>query len=290
MLINRAGEVDSHTGSVRARHTVRTISTVSAGISLLSKHFKINIYYDSKWVEGHTSKYSMTRLNSADTGEKLRLLHGMEYALQTAGHKAMIDVAYHKNLADAEVEPQKVTVYLCKSIRTKGLNASDIYGLTDAGNNMWLAAFSTRKRDSFYSSLYNIMVHEVFHLFYFQSSDFVQDRTRGQLNAGTLRTTYNGDIKYYGSGYGGTNDSEGVYDGTEDGATTARFLTKYSKLDNLEDISETLSILAIQPQARRFMASDTYIYRKALYISDVFGAEYSCIDAWRPYRWLRYAG
>lgn len=275
MITMMAGRASHNMGVVRANAATRTFDTVAAGAALLAEHFKVNVIYAAGWTAGHTSAYTMTKLATTETAELLRLLHGLDYALSVMGHNVLIDAS-----ASA-----KVNIYLCKSIRTKGTGA-DIYGLTDDGNNVWYSAFETRKRDSFYSTYYNIMVHELLHVLYFQSSTATQNAL-----GNTALSAYNHGVGYYHPGsytISANNNANGVYDGTAAGGDACTFLTKYSKYDNKEDISETLSILCIQPGVTTFVQAGDYIYAKAMYISETLANEYAALDMWKPLAWLRY--
>jgi hypothetical protein len=246
--------------------TARPFDSALAAAALLSRHYKVNVYYDAGYHSGYETSYKMVKFDADnDEAEIVRMLHGLDYALQVFGHKVMIELA----------GKHKVNYYLCKSITRSG---NTIYGLTDSANNVWYSSFDTRKRDlSLYSTYYNIMVHEVFHVLYFSASESTKDR----MSISRLRT-YNRNMVY--------NDQvlDGVYNSDADNGMTACFLTKYSKVDNREDISETLSIMCVQPQARSFCNKQSYISTKAIYLTNLFTAEYASLDGWKQMAWLRF--
>ena len=266
------GNPTQHMGAVVHNATTRPLSGVAQAADALSRHYKVNIYYNSGWQRGYASKYTMTQLNvQTDTAELMRMMHGLDYALSALGRNVMIDVGRRSGT---------VTYYLCKSIR----QGSDvIYGLTDDANKVWLSAFETRKRDcTMYSTYYNIMVHEMLHLLYFCADNAAQ----AQLSASSL-SAYNNGWGYYKNN-SSNNNSNGVYSSLTGNGATCSFLTVYSKLNNMEDISETLSYLCIQAQAHPYDEGTSRVAQKAVYVSRVFAAEYDALAPWKPMAWLRY--
>lgn len=257
-------------GGVKSNSSLRNLGTVADAISLFCNHYKIEIYYNNGWQNLHKptlflSGYNMTK--QSDSTELFRQLRGMEYSLQVFGRNVLCDVTQRKSHA--------IRFYLCDSITTSDTH-STIYGLTDSDNNVWFSTFVAKPRDTFYSTYYNIMPHEMFHLLYYAMPE---DTVKSVFANSVVQRTCNNGIAYNQS------SQAGVYSGASD---DAYFLTTYSKKNAMEDISETLSILCVQAQTPTWASADTPIAQKAIYFTQQFVAEYHSLAAWQTAYWMRH--
>ena len=257
-------------GGVAANTALRPFGTIPQTVALLHNHYKVNIYYNDGWVNLHSASsggvsYSMTK--QTDSTKLFRLLRGVDYTLSIFGRNTFVDIAAAFGHA--------ANFYLCNAITAKKLlSSSTVYGLTDDGGNVWYATFDTRPRDTFYSTYYNIMVHEVFHLLYYGLD------STAALSDTVLRNRYNGGQTY-------TQTAEGVYDGQN---ANAYFLTTYSKKNGMEDISETMSLINIAARAADYTAATAPIGKKAAYINGIFADYYHSLASYRTPYWMRWVG
>ena len=252
-------------GGVKANRTVRPLGNLVQSVALYQTHYKINIYYAAGWQNLHAVasggvSYSMTK--QTDSRQLFRLLRGMDYTLAVFGRNVFADLT--------QIYGHAPNFYLCDTITAKrGLKTSTVYGLTDDGGNVWYATFTTRPRDTFYSTYYNIMVHEVFHLLHYGLDS--KSTAYAALTESALRSRF--------------NKTDSVYTGED---SNVPFLTTYSKTSNMEDISETLSILCILPRATDYSATTATVGKKAAYINGVFADYYHSLSRWRTPYWMRW--
>lgn len=265
-----SGTVTETTGAVRAYNVTRPFTTPAQAAALLSKHYKVTILYGQDLYNPYgtgLSRYEMTQQTNAQ--QLILQLHGLDLALSVLGRNLFVELS----------ETAPITFYLANSITYKTLTSTGIiYGLTDTSNRVWFATFTPRKRDTFYSTYYNIMIHEMLHLLTFGMGKLA-DNPMGQ----------SGGLAQYNLGHRYTQDGRNVYDPAA-GYTAANsaFLTRYSQKDFNEDISDNLSLLCLLPHAAPYTRADMPLAQKATYITACYAAYYRGIVTWRPPRWMRF--
>jgi hypothetical protein len=142
---------------------------------------------------------------------------------------------------------------------------------------VWFATFAPRKRDYMWSNYYNIMVHEMLHLLTFGM---------GSTSSNPMRT----GLPTYNQGYGYVTNAAGVYDpATGQDAQNSPFLTKYSKSDFNEDISDNLSLLCMLVAPCDLTEASAPLTQKAIYITKTYQDYFRNVRLWRGVKWLRFA-
>ncbi len=237
----------------------------------LEKQYKVDIHYGMDFYNPYAptlfawkNRYRMTQQN--DTAEILRLLHGLEGAFTMFPQNSFIELS---------VVNTSVNIYLVNSITNSA--GGVVYGLTSNVNNMWFATFSTRLRDTFYSTYYNIMVHEMLHLFTF---------SMGSTSSNPMKT----GLPMYNLGYSyNASNSSGVYNPEfgSNGSNSA-FLTRYSKTDFNEDISDNMSLVAMLVYKADFLDAGNPINLKAKYIANTYRNFYKSYAYYMPAAWERF--
>lgn len=229
---------------------------------MLSKYYKINVHYGTDLDNPH-SQFKMVALTSAV--EINRMLSALDYALQS----------FPKNLYIEMVQSSKkdIDIYIVKSI-TK--SSSEVYGLTSDANNVWFETFDTRLRGVYYSTPYNIMIHELLHVLTYNLDNATDSSLKKTLPSYNLSYSYR-------------TNSIGVYDPTngydEDNSV---FLCKYSKSSYNEDISDNLSMIAMLPKKEAYLEEDKPMYLKVRYITSVYVGYYSTLSDRTEFRWNRF--
>ena len=234
-------------------------------IEMLEAYYKIDVHTgnDIKSV----NNYYITPQNSV--GETVLLVHGLYTALGKFPKNAYIQAEMNKE--------KEINVYLVDKISH---GASNVYGLTSISNVMWFATFTTRLRETFYSNYYNIMVHEIFHVFTFG------------LSSSTDNNPLKANLGEYNGGYGYTTNNKGVYNVLTENviyhAGNSAFLTTYSKSNFNEDVSDNLSLIVMLSDKRDFLEKGTMIYNKVMYISEAYQRKYSALATWQRLSWLKF--
>ncbi len=239
--------------------------------SKLEKQYKVDIHYGIDFYNPYAptffswkDKYRMTQQNSA--AEILRLLYGLEGAFTMFPQNSFIELSIVNAL---------VNVYLVNTITNS--SGGTVYGLTSNANNMWFATFDTRLRDTFYSTYYNIMVHEMLHLFTFSMGSTSSNPMKSGLPAFNLGYPYN------------SGNSNGVYNPVYgNSGENSAFLTRYSKTDFNEDISDNMSLVAMLVYRADFLDDYNPIHLKAKYIANTYRNFYKSFAYYMPTSWERF--
>ena len=269
-----AVNVYSEKGNITSRQGVVAISTqvfdldennYQDQILVLENYYKINIHTGND--VKNINNYYITPQNTV--GEILLLLHGLYTALGKFPKNAYIQAELNKE--------KDINIYLVDKISH---GASTVYGLTSISNVMWFATFTTRLRETFYSNYYNIMVHEIFHVFTFG------------LSASTDTNPLKLNLGEYNGGYSYTTNNKGVYNVLTSNvvynANNSAFLTTYSKSNFNEDVSDNMSLIVMLANKRDFLEKGTMIYNKVRYISTVYQDKYSTLATWQRLSWLKF--
>lgn len=229
---------------------------------MLSKYYKIDVHYGTDLDNPH-SQFKMVALTSAV--EINRMLSALDYALQTFPKNLYIEMA--------QSSKKDIDIYIVQSI-TKG--SSEVYGLTSDSNNVWFETFDTRLRGVYYSTPYNIMIHELLHVLTYN----LDDATNSSLKK--ILPKYNLNYSY-------KTNSSGVYDPTngydEDNSV---FLCKYSKSSYSEDVSDNLSMIAMLPNKEAYLGEDKPMYLKVRYVTSVYVGYYSTLSDRTEFRWNKF--
>ncbi len=229
---------------------------------LLSKYYKIYVHYGNDLNNPHRQFEMIPQTAAVEIN---RMLSALDYALQ----------AFPKNLYIEMTQSSKrdINIYIVRSI-TKG--ASVVYGLTSDANNVWFATFETRLRGIYYSTPYNIMIHELLHVLTYNLDDATDNELKKTLPS-------------YNLNYGYGSNSRGVYDPTngynEDNSV---FLCTYSKSSYGEDISDNLSMIAMLPNKVPYLEKDKPLYTKVKYITSVYVGYYSTLSDRTEFKWNRF--
>lgn len=230
----------------------------------IEKFYKINVHYGTDLSNPHYLRFSMTEQTSVV--EITKMLHALDYALQV----------FPKNLySEIMTESKnKINIYIVKSITRKP--SSIVYGLTSDVNNVWFATFDTRLRGVYYSTPYNIMVHELLHVLTYNLDD--------QTNKNLEKT-----LPSYNLGYSYTTTNAGVYDPDKGyGADNSVFLCAYSKSSYSEDVSDNLSMVGMLVTKPDYLAEGKAFNKKIAYINSVYVGFYKTLAPYTPLKWMRY--
>jgi hypothetical protein len=237
----------------------------------LEKIYKVDIHYGTDFWNPYApslffwkNKYRMTQQNN--TAQILKLLYGLEGAFTMFPENSFIELS---------IVNTSVDIYLVNTITNS--SGGTVYGLTSNVNNMWFATFDTKLRDTFYSTYYNIMVHEILHMFTFSMGSTSSNPMKTGLPAYNLGQSYNS-----GSSSGVYNPSYGY------GANNSAFLTQYSKTDFNEDISDNMSLIAMLVHKADYLESGKPIYLKAKYIANTYRNFYKSYAYFMPASWERF--
>ena len=255
---------------------VRDFGSADAGIALLAKHYKLSIVYrdiDNPYADKLLASQRFLMEEQTVEANLLVQLQGLAFALQVTSRNTLLETTAAVVNGVRVLNRKPLTVYLVDEITTG--SGGIVYGLTNDNNQVWLACFTPRPRNTFYSTHYNIMLHELLHVLTFNlPSDVVSELKSG--------------IKSYNLGLSYVSNSSGVYNpkGGNNGTNSA-FLTLYSKNDYREDISDNLSLMAMLVGPRDFTAADAPLAKKATYITGVLDAYYTMPAV---VAWLRYVG
>ncbi len=229
---------------------------------MLSKYYKIDVHYGTDLNNPH-SQFKMVELTSAV--EINRMLSALDYALQTFPKNLYIEMA--------QASKKDIDIYIVQSI-TK--NSSEVYGLTSDANNVWFETFDTRLRGIYYSTPYNIMIHELLHVLTYNLDDATNSALKKTLPSYNLNYSYK-------------TNSLGVYDPTngydEDNSV---FLCKYSKSSYSEDVSDNLSMIAMLPNKAKYLEENKPLNLKVQYITSVYVGHYSTLSDRTEFRWNRF--
>ncbi|MBO4535311.1 MAG: hypothetical protein J5755_05180, partial [Clostridia bacterium] len=263
---SRKGSPVVHMGGLVTRKDPRPVSSASAYASALANHYKVNVRIGSNTTT--LGGYTITR--QTDSGQQLLLLRGLDYALTVFGRNTFAELkACHSS-------GNTVSFNLCDTIK-RTLSSGTVYGVTSTGNSVWFATFEPRKRDYMWSNYYNIMIHEMLHLLTFDM---------GSTSANPLKS----GLPAYNLGYTYTTNEKGVYDPSAGYVgSNSPFLTKYSKNDFNEDISDNLSLLCMLVGPSDLTTATAPLTLKAKYITETYEAYYRNVRIWRRPRWLRFA-
>ena len=261
-----AGSPVINMGGLAARREVRPVSSVDGYAKALAAHYKVNVRYGT----ATTALGGYTITKQTDGAEQLLMLRGLDYALAIFGRNMFVELkANHANNTT-------VSFNLCDTIK-RVLSSNTVYGVTSTGNSVWFATFAPRKRDYMWSNYYNIMVHEMLHLLTFGM---------GSTSSNPMRT----GLPTYNQGYGYTTTAAGVYDpATGQDAQNSPFLTKYSKSDFNEDISDNLSLLCMLVAPCDLTEASAPLTQKAIYITKTYQDYFRNVRLWRGVKWLRFA-
>lgn len=229
---------------------------------MLSKYYKINVHYGTDLYNPH-SQFKMVELTSAV--ELNRMLSALDYALQTFPKNLYIEMA--------QSSKKDIDIYIVQSI-TKG--SSEVYGLTSDSNNVWFETFDTRLRGVYYSTPYNIMIHELLHVLTYNLDDATDSSLKKTLPKYNLNYSYK-------------TNSSGVYDPTNGyDENNSVFLCKYSKSSYSEDVSDNLSMIAMLPNKTAYLEEDKPMYLKVRYVTSVYVGYYSTLSDRTEFRWNRF--
>ncbi|NCA66703.1 MAG: hypothetical protein EOM87_01415 [Clostridia bacterium] len=264
---NQSGAVNTiYLGRVIDNSVTRT-ETYAVFAEKLERQYKIDIHYGTDFWNPYAptlfswnGKYKMTQQNNAS--EILRLLYGLEGALCIFPQNMFIELS---------IVNKNVNIYLVNTITNS--SGGVVYGLTSNANNVWFATFDTKLRDTFYSTYYNIMIHELLHTLTF---------SMGSTSSNPMKT----GLPTYNLGYSYTLTSAGVYD-PHNGNTAANsaFLTKYSKTDFNEDISDNISLICMLVYKPDFLEDGRAINLKCKYIANTYRNFYSSFAYYMPTAW-----
>ena len=263
-LVNEGEDhIEFALGEVRSSSRIRE-TTLAAHVSLLERYYKIDLHYGNDLYNPY-SRYDM-KPQTFESDVK-SMLYALEYAM----------AIFPKNLFVELQSVNKLNIYFVSSIQKKS-STSPTYGLTSSGNNMWLATFDTRLRGIFYSTHYNIFIHELFHVLTFNMSEQLEDNPM-----------YKG-LPGYNLNYGYTTSSSGVYDPNGSGysANNSAFLTAYSKSNFNEDISDNMSLICMLVTSAAFMNDNMPINKKCAYISSEYENFYENLTSYTKVVWKRY--
>ncbi len=236
----------------------------------LEKQYNVDIHYGTDFWNPYAptllswrNKYKMAQQNSP--AEIMRLMHGLEGAFTMFPHNIFIELA---------IVNQEVNIYLVNTITNS--SGGVVYGLTNNANTMWLATFDTRLRDTFYSTYYNIMVHEMLHLLTF---------SMGSTSSNPMKT----GLPSYNLGHSYVTNASGVYD-PQNGynADNSAFLTRYSKTDFNEDISDNLSLICMLVYKADYLDTGKAINLKCKYIANTYRNYYRSYAYYIPASWERF--
>lgn len=262
------GTVDTTNGSVVENEEARADNYIDFA-EKLEKHYKVDIHYGNDYYNPYEptifswrNKYKMTKQN--DIQQILRLLYGLEGAFTMFPANSFIELS---------IVNEDVNIYLVNTI--KNSSGGVVYGLTNSANNIWFATFDTKLRDTFYSTYYNIMVHEMLHLFTF---------SMGSTSSNPMKS----GLPSYNLGYSYTTNSTGVYNPQNGyGADNSAFLTAYSKTDFNEDISDNLSLICMLVYRPDFLNTGKALNLKAIYIANTYRSFYRSYAYYMPSSWER---
>lgn len=263
---SRKGSPLVHMGGLITRKEVRPVSSAQSYATALADHYKVNVRIGNSTTT--LGGYTITK--QTDTAKQLLLLRGLDYSLAVFGRNMFIELKACHSAGNT------VSFNLCGSIK-RTLSTGTVYGVTSTGNSVWFATFEPRKRDYMWSNYYNIMIHEMLHLLTFDM---------GSTSANPLKS----GLPAYNLGYSYTTNERGVYDPSAgyDGTNSA-FLTRYSKNDFNEDISDNLSLLCMLTGPCDLTAATAPLTIKAKYITATYEDYYRNVRLWRRPRWLRFA-
>lgn len=230
----------------------------------LERFYKINVHYGNDLSNPHYLRFSMTAQTSVT--EITKMLHALDYALQV----------FPKNIySEIMTESKnKINIYIVSTITRKP--SSVVYGLTSDVNNVWFATFDTRLRGVYYSTPYNIMVHELLHVLTYNLDDATDKNLEKTLPS-------------YNLGYSYTTTNAGVYDPDKGyGADNSVFLCAYSKSSYSEDVSDNLSMVGMLVTKPEYLAEGKAFNKKITYINSVYVGFYKTLAPYTPLKWMRY--
>lgn len=249
-------------GSVVDNSNIRTLY-LDSYLSTIEKYYKISIHYASTYMPH--SQYTVKALSS--TEEVYKMMYALDYALSTFPKNLYLEIMQKTGY--------KLNIYLTDSI-TKKLTGGVIYGLTSTINNMWLATFETTLRGVYYSTPFNIITHELFHVLTFALDE--------QANS-SLKST----LPKYNLGNSYTTNSKGVYD-PEKGynGDNSVFLCSYSKSNYSEDISDNLSMIGMLVNKPDYLEDGKPFYKKINYITSVYEGYFDSITPYTVLNWKKF--
>lgn len=231
----------------------------------LGKFYNIKVHYGNDLSNPHYASFTMTTQNSVY--EIVKMLRSLDYALQV----------FPKNLYnEIRIESNKtINIYIVNTI-TRKIGNGIVYGLTSDVNNVWFATFDTRLRGVYYSTPYNIMIHELLHVLTYNLDDETDSSLKKTLPS-------------YNLGYSYTTTTAGVYDPDKGyGADNSVFLCSYSKSSYSEDVSDNLSMIAMLVKKPDYLASGKAFNKKIAYVTSVYVGYYDSLASYTPLKWTRY--